>query len=408
MIATHVRIALTSLRATRVRTALTTLGIVIGVTSICLVLALGEGVKQALNRQIASQGNDIITIRPGKVDRSAEGKVTSLNFWNTAAASTLTEYDLGTLQTVPGVKFAAPVMLLTGSIKEGARTAAGTSAIIATSPDFIKTQNLQIKYGQFLDLKLDRQTAVLGNGLAVRLFGTDDALGRQVMLRNKPFTVIGVLKPSEAPIGFGGIDYNDSAIVTMDAGKAFNQGVPQLQQINIRLGGNDNPDTVAAAMQALLLKNHGGEEDFAVLKAADTVQITNNAFGLVTLAMSAVASVSLLVGGIGIMNIMLVSVTERTREIGIRKAVGATNGQIMAQFLIEAAVMSLSGGVIGLGLAYAASLVAGSFMSFKPVITGDIAGLALLVSLAVGIVFGVFPAARAAGKDPIEALRALQ
>ncbi len=408
MIATHLRIALTSLRATKVRTALTTLGIVIGVTSISLVWAVGEGASQALSRQIQSQGNDIITIRPGKIDRSPDGRVTGLNFWNSAAASTLTEYDLGTIQKSPGVLYTAPVMLLTGSIKEGDQTVAEPAAILATTPDFINTQNLQIKYGQFLDAALDRQTTVIGNALAVKLFGTDDALGRQIVLRGKPFTVIGVLKPTDTPISFGGINYNNTAMVTMDAGKAFNQGVPQLQQINVRMAPGADPDKLSSDLRSLLLKNHGGEEDFAVLKASDAAQLTNNAFGLVTVAMSAVASVSLLVGGIGIMNIMLVSVTERTREIGIRKAVGATNGQILAQFLIEAAVMSLGGGIIGLAVAAAAAFVAGSFLSFRPIVTGDIAGMALLVSLGVGILFGVFPAARAARKDPIEALRLLQ
>lgn len=407
MFMTHIRIALASLRSTRVRTALTTLGVVIGVASICLVLALGEGAKQAMSAQIEKRGQDIITIRPGKLDRGSNGDIVNYNLMAALGATTLTERDYNTVLHTKGVVEAAPSMLITGSVRDGDKVAKN-APIVATTPSFDEVQNLKIREGQFLEEDMDRETVVLGADLSVELFGTENSLGRQLSLRNRTFTVVGILKRVEQPTSLGSYDYNRSAFINLDAGRAFNQGIAQIQQINVRADTPKNANAVAQRLDKALLTNHDGEEDFAVIRAHEAVQITDGLFQILIGITSAIASISLIVGGIGIMNIMLVSVTERTREIGIRKAIGATNSQIMWQFLIEAIVMSVVGGIIGLFVAYLLAFVISIFLPFSPALTGGIVATAFIVSLAVGLVFGIFPALRAARKDPIHALRQLQ
>lgn len=407
MLATHIRIALASLRATKGRTALTTLGVVIGVASISMVLALGEGAKQAVNTQIEKRGADIITIRPGKLERDSDGNITNYNLMAALGATTLTERDYNTALNTKGVAEAAPSMLITGSVRTGDTTANGAS-IVATTPSFDEVQRLLTKNGQFIDDDLARETAVIGSDLSVDLFGTDNSLGRQLSLRNRDFTIVGVLKRVEQPTSLGSYDYNNTAFISLDAGKSFNQGIAQIQQINVKAESPEKTEETARRLHDAILANHDGEEDFAVILPGEAIQITDGVFRVLTGVTAAIASISLIVGGIGIMNIMLVSVTERTREIGIRKAIGATNGQILSQFLIEAVVMSLAGGLIGLVLAYLLAYFISAFLPFMPALTGEIIATAFIVSLAVGIIFGLFPALRAARKDPIAALRQLQ
>ena len=410
MMGTHIRIALASLRATKVRTALTTLGIVIGVAAICLVLALGEGAKQAVNEQIGKLGSDIITIRPGKVERNLQGDVVNYNFAAVIGSSTLTEFDAQSVAKIAGEQSTAPIMLITGSIR-GADDGrpAPDSFIVATTPSYDEVHDLKIRDGQFLEENLDRNTAVIGPELAVELFGTDTVLGRKVKLRNQDFTIIGVLKYSDTPSNIGTFyNYNRSILVGLDAGKSFNQGIAYIQQINVRQDDKNKQHELSDRIHQQILNNHGGEEDFAVIRADEAVQISDSVFQILISVTAAIASISLLVGGVGIMNIMLVSVTERTREIGIRKAVGATNFQILMQFLIEAVVMSIWGGFIGLGVAYLIAFIISGFLAFSPALTPEILFIAFTVSLWVGLIFGTFPAIKAARKDPIEALRQYQ
>jgi putative ABC transport system permease protein len=197
-------------------------------------------------------------------------------------------------------------------------------------------------------------------------------------------------------------------ILSFDAGKAFNQGLPQIQQITARVAPGTDAKAASKTIEEQLLNNHGGEEDFTVLQPQDTIGIADSLLRVVTLLTSAIAAISLLVGGIGIMNIMLVSVTERTREIGIRKAVGATNMQIMRQFLIEALLMSIVGGLVGSLLAYGGAFVIATLFDFAPVITPEIIGIAVGIAVTVGVLFGIAPAIKASRKDPIEALRFFQ
>jgi ABC-type antimicrobial peptide transport system permease subunit len=409
MILIDAKIAIKSLRSTKLRTALTMLGIVIGVASVTMVLSLGEGAKQKVREQVSFLGPDLLTVRPGKVTLDNKGNIVDYNFLAALGSSTISERDLATIQQEPGVVHAAPIMAITGGIsaEAGGRSVEGTS-IIATDTELDDVMDFTLRSGEFVNDATNRETVVLGFDLANELLGSDQAIGQRVTLRGQDFTVIGILGPYGVRTTFNNLfDFNRTAFIPFDAGKAFNQGIPQMQQINVRVT-KDNTRQVADSLRQQILKNHNDEEDFSILRPEQTIQVADNLLQIVTVLTTALASISLVVGGIGIMNIMLVSVTERTREIGIRKAVGATNAQILRQFLIEALMMSLVGGFVGVGVAYGAAFAVGSFMEFMPVITWQTLATAVGIATIVGVLFGITPAIKAARKDPIEALRFFQ
>ncbi|HSE61607.1 MAG TPA: ABC transporter permease [Candidatus Saccharimonadales bacterium] len=405
--AVDLKIALTNLSATKVRTSLTILGIVIGVASVTAIVALGEGAKNMVRGQISQLGNDIITVRPGKVVVDTASSVLSSGVLPTFSSSTLTEHDLESITATDGVSHAAPFMFVTGSIANGSRTASGS--IIATTPELADTLGFGARAGEFLSKGIQRETVVLGHQLALDLLGSDVAIGQKITLRGQDFTVIGILRDFTSSIAVSNaVDLNRSAFVSLAAGKSFNQGIAQIQQITVKAKNADVTSTTGKKVKDTILANHGGEEDFTVLRPEEALQLTDQLFRVLTTFISAVAGISVIVGGIGIMNIMLVSVTERTREIGIRKAVGATNHQVLSQFMIESLVMTILGGVFGLALGYACAFVAGTFLGFMPGITVWIVLLAMAIALGVGLLFGAWPAIKAARKDPIEALRYFQ
>ncbi len=293
-----------------------------------------------------------------------------------------------------------------GSVSGSERTT-DNAQIIATNHDMATVLGQDVKVGEFVNEELNRNTVVLGSALANELLGSDQTIGQQVDIRGEKYTLIGVLNQTEIPLAVNGLyDSNHAAYVTLEAGKALNQGVAHIQTINFRIAPGANSQEVISKVSQRLREAHKAD-DTAVIGSSEALAITNKLFSQFTFYVAAVASISLLVGGIGVMNIMLVAVSERTREIGVRKAVGATNGQIMRQFLTESAIMSLTGGLLGLLLSYIFTLVISWNFQFNAAFTWSIVGWSLLVSLVIGIIFGMFPAIRAARKDPIVALRRL-
>lgn len=398
----HVRVAMENLRSTRVRTALTTLGIIIGVLSITLVMALGEGAKRTLVDQITGLDNGIVIAKPGGAEqRNAFSAYTPFSI---SSASTLTERDVRAITELNQTSAAAPIMFINGTIKYKEKVLKGTP-IIATTPDFVPLMKMELASGQFVSDTTNRDTVVLGYNTALDLIGTDQARGQEIILKGRPHTVIGVFKPTREPINAVGVDLDRSAFVSLDDGKSFNQGIAQIGQVIMRATDPGSAAATAAAIDAKILSNHDGERDFVVVEGKDAAETANAFYDVIVFITAAVAAVALVVGGIGIMNIMLVSVIERTREIGIRKALGASNGQILAQFLIESLTMTVVGGIIGLCAAYIIAFFIATFFSFQPALTWGIVGTAMGLAVGVGVLFGLYPAVKASQKDPIEALR---
>ena len=401
-VSAYIREGITSLRSTRVRTGLTTLGIIIGVLSITLVMSLGEGAKRTIANQITSLDKGIIIVKPGGVDQQAA--LSSYNPFSIASTSTLTERDLHSINDLKVTSAAAPLMFINGSVKFNNHTAK-YAPIIATSPEFADLLKLKLASGQFVSNETNRDTVVLGHEAALDVLGNDQVRGQVIQVKGRPHTVIGVLDQTMAPINAIGVNLDRSAFINLDDGKSFNQGIAQISQLIMRASNPTTTSQTAAAIDGLLLKNHDGERDFSVIEGKDVAENTNAFYNIIVLITAAVAIVALVVGGIGIMNIMLVSVTERTREVGIRKALGASARHIFGQFLIEALTMTVVGGIIGLLSAYIIAFFVATFFAFQPALTWEIVGIAMGLAVSVGVIFGLYPALKASRKDPIDALR---
>lgn len=400
----HIRSARQSLHATRMRTALTVLGITIGIASITLILSLSSGITKVVSNQVDALGGNIAIIRPGIPSKDIND-LTNPTPYQGFATSTITQRDAQDIAALDNVSATAPIMVINGTVKAD-KTAPDHTPIVASSPDLISIANISMRDGQFIDSVTNRDTAVIGNQLSVDLFGTDNSIGRTFKIREQSFTVIGVLKRTNDPINFNNINFDNAAIISLESGKALNRDVAQIQQINVRASSVDTLPGVMSSISNLLDKNHDRQKDYTILSGNDIAEPTNQLFLMIGSVTTAIASISLIVGGVGVMNIMLVNVAERTREIGLRKAVGASNGNIIGQFMAEALIMSLLGGVIGYVIGYLlAFIISSSFLTFDPAFTWQIAATALGVSLIVGGLFGLYPAIRAARKDPIESLR---
>ncbi len=405
LIGHHLTNAYESLRSNRMRTALTILGVTIGISSIVVILSLSAGAAQIVNNQVDQLGGTIAVIRPGTPDRESQINTITANISGSEMTSSLTERDVKDIEDIDHVTAVAPIMILGGSVSSDSSRPRNIQ-IIATTPGMTDVATIPMAEGQFIDTVTNDDTAVIGHQLSIDLFGTDTSVGRTFTTHGVQFTVIGILKRQNNPINFNNVDFDHAAIINLQSGKSFNQGIATIQQINIRATSTDKLPEVLRQVNEKLTRNHHGEKDFVILTDGDLARPSTQLFSTVSASLTAVASISLIVGGIGIMNILLVSVTERTREIGIRKALGASNIHIVWQFLIESLVMSLAGGIAGYFAGYIIAFsIARSFLTFDPVFGWSIVGASMGTSLIVGLVFGLYPAILAARKNPIEALR---
>lgn len=401
----HIGVARESLRRNRLRTALTTLGITLGVTCITTILALSYGAAKLIQDQVDALGGNIAVIRPegDKPIRDLRDAIIPLG-GDSFTVSSLTERDFKTIAELDGVAEAAPLMSVAGSVSSTDGKITG-APIVATTPALESISDLKIQDGQFIDQVTNQNTAVIGHQLSVDLFGTDQSIGHTFKVRGQQFTVIGVLKSVNDSINYNNLNINNAVIISLDSGKSFNQGIAQIRQINVKAKDPARLASLTAQIEKVIVDNHSGEHDFNILTGDYISRPTSLLFNIVGSVAAIVSIVSLIVGGIGIMNIMLANVAERTREIGIRKAVGASNYHITFQFLIEALVMSVSGGILGFFLGYAIALLLGTFLPFNPGFTWYVPVASIGTSVIVGVLFGIYPALRAARKNPIEALR---
>ncbi len=399
----NVKSAITALRQSKWRSLLTMMGIIIGVSSVVTVVSLGEGLKQQIVGQINSLGSNVITVRSGKlVSGSTENSLNLLGFFS---ASTLTNKDVSAVSKLPSVQSVVPIDFVTNSAKTGGHEM-DNLYVIGTSPDLPILLNQKVNYGDFFD---DSQTgqnfAVIGSNVATRLFGELNPVGHSLVISGVNFTVEGVLAPSPGGLlSIAETDFNSAVFIPTTVANGLANGHTDLLQILAQSRGSDLNGTVSDIQNALN-QTHNGADDFTVLKQDQLLGLTSGVLNIFTAFISGIAAISLLVGGIGIMDIMLVSISERTREIGIRKAIGATNRQILNQFLVEGLALTLAGGFIGIILSLLINLGLRADTNLQPEITVWVMVLAVGVSVIVGIFFSVIPAFKAARKNPIDALR---
>ena len=398
----HFENAFEALHANRLRTFLTILGAVIGTASITTVLSIASGATGFFEKQIADTHDSIALIRP---NTELDTSMLMANARTLPPASTLTEEDVRDIERIPNVMTAPMSVLHTGLIAKDGAVDRQHATLVGSTVGLLSVAKLELLDGQFFEDNVSTSGVVMGKQLAIDIFGTEHALGNVVKIRGETFTVMGVLKESDQPINYMGVDFDHAAIITTTAMKRFTQKVLQIQQIVLRAEDPALLETATESAKEILTKNHAGEQDFAVLTGTQLVASDNELFTGLTQIVAVIASISLLVGGIGIMNIMLVNVAERNREVGIRKAIGAANGQIINQFLIESTIIGLTGGVIGYGLGVGIAFLIGVYLPFLPMIEWQVAVLSIGVATGTGILFGLYPAIRAAKKDPITALR---
>ena len=405
--------ALFSFGANRLRAGLTLLGIVIGVASVISMVAVGRGAQAAVTEQIQNLGTNLLFIRPG-------GSAIGLFFRGFGSGEFLTLDDAVALDDA---RYAPDVGLIAPEISFGGQMVAGqnnTSAPgLGVTSEYIAVRNFEIESGRNIspaDVINRTEVVVLGSRIAETLFGARDPVGAPMRIDGREFTVVGVLK-SKGDTGFGFEDDRVLAPITTAhyrlTRSQSSAGDITVTNINAQAVSDEAMDAAASQIETLLRLRHEigptDESDFTVTNQAETIETLEGTQQTFVILLGSIAGISLLVGGIGIMNIMLVSVTERTREIGIRRAVGAKRRDILFQFISEATLLSLGGGLIGIiaGMGIAAAVDGRSIGEdqLNTVLSADVAVLAIGVSAAIGLFFGIFPAVRASRLDPIEALR---
>ncbi|HWR08280.1 ABC transporter permease [Sporomusa sp.] len=398
-----VLIAFEGLKTNKLRSALTMLGIIIGVGAVIAMVSVGLGVQQKVQNSIAGLGSNLLIVMPGA--NSPSGGV------RLAAGSniTLTKQDAQAIaREISGVNYVAPSVSQQFQIIYGNQN--WKSTVQGTTQDFLQIRNFEVDSGSFFsnsDENSRARVAVLGQTVATNLFGGASPLGQTIRIGKAPFRVIGVLK-SKGQSSMGQ-DQDDTVLVPLATAQDRLIGQAYLNNISVQVENDKVMDKVQAEITTLLRTRHhlaaNVENDFSVRNLTALMTTMQETTGTITLFLGAVAAISLVVGGIGIMNIMLVSVTERTREIGIRKALGATYRNILMQFIIEAIAIGVTGGLIGITLGVASARVISLVAGWNTVVSGAAILASFGVSVFIGLFFGIYPARKAALLDPIEALR---
>jgi putative ABC transport system permease protein len=399
--------ALRSLRANKMRSALTALGIIIGVAAVITMLAVGEGAKRKVAEQLKSLGSNTMVVIPGTVTSSGVRL-------SSGSRNTLTENDiLAIASEVPGVLAAAPALRGTGQLVYGNLN--WSTVIYGVTPEYLTARDWPVARGRPLDesdVRASAKVALVGQTVAQMLFGGTDPTGQTIRVKYVPFTIVGLLEAKGQ--SYMGQDQDDVVLIPINTarGRILGQSQGRLRTIgNANIKMTDSVDMKAAETQVreLLRQRHrlqpGQDDDFNIRNLSEVVKAEQAASDVLSGLLAAVASVSLLVGGIGIMNIMLVSVTERTREIGIRMAVGARRNDILVQFLAEAVILSLLGALIGIALGIGGALGLGHFAGWQVVLQPAATLLAVIFAAGIGTFFGWYPARKAARLSPIDALR---
>ena len=393
-----------SMGANRLRTALTMLGMVIGVGAVVIMLAIGQGAQYAVQQSIATMGSNLFVVLAGSFTSSGVRS-------GSAGAPTLNVADAEAIAELDGVQTVAPVHQGTRQLVHGPNNWSAT--VVGTTPAYLDARSWNLVAGHAFsesDVRSSTRVAILGQTVVKNLFGDEDPVGQTFRIQGSPFTVIGVLASKGQNLN--GQDQDDTLQIPLSTAQRKVFGTPFLgsvRMIMVQAASAEAMPQVEEAMVGLLRQRHrlreGMENDFYIRNLAAVADSAAETTRTMSLLLGAIASVSLLVGGIGIMNIMLVSVTERTREIGIRMAIGARERDILTQFLLEAIIISVAGCLIGLILGVGIALLVNAISDMVIVISGGSVLVAFAVAAGVGVFFGFYPARKAARLDPIEALR---
>jgi len=395
-------IALRALRRNLMRSALTMLGIIIGVAAVIAMVAIGTGAKEQVASSIAQIGQNTVLVMSGAGSRGGVR-----GGWGSSPTLTRQDYE-AIRKEIPGVIRATP------DVRKNAQVMAGNQNVNTTvngaGEDYADIRAWEfLEGGNFTaaDVKGTAKVAILGQTVATNLFGDASPVGQVVRIQNAPYVVVGLLKPKG--MSMMGSDQDDVVLVPWSSALVRLTGTDSFRAITVQAESAEQVETVMEEISALLRQRHrirdGAEDDFNVRSQQEIMEMATSTAQTMTLLLGAIAGVSLLVGGIGIMNIMLVSVTERTREIGVRMAVGARGSDILLQFLVEAVVLSVGGGLIGIGLGEGIAQIVSAKLGWNTRVSGESVALAFVFSAVIGIFFGFYPARKAAGLDPIEALR---
>jgi putative ABC transport system permease protein len=405
MISEHFKLAINSIRGAKFRSTLTMLGIIVGVSSVVTIVSIGEGVKKQVSNQINQLGSSIIVVRPGKRSSVRAFDFSNLQQLGGFTTGSLSDADYKAVSQLESLKSVAPLALVPGlPVYEKSELAGGL--IIATTPDFPEILNHQVEFGSFFSKEeLNKNYAVVGRHVAEDLFKENVPIGKSLSIRGVNFVVTGIFKQTPGNPLSQSLDLNNSVVIPYGSGRSISGAPAQIYQILAEASNQKNIDKDVDQIKSILVEKHLSQEDFTVQKQEETISSTNEIFNQITTLIAGVAFISLLVGSVGIMNIMFATVSERTREIGVRKAVGATNRQILSQFLIESIVLSLVGGVIGIIISLMANVVIRVTTALQPALNLPVMSIAIAVSIASGILSGLLPAAKAARKEPVEALR---
>lgn len=403
---THLRLARASVRQNRTRSFLTCLGIAIGIASIILILSLTGSISSLIKGETKSIGADLVVIRPTRSKDTVTNLVEELTMANSFEKSSLSLVDVSSVSAVEGVTATAPIAVSSNTLMNE-ENLVPSATIVGTTADFYAIEPLALKYGVFLNEKNSDTAVVIGHNLALNLYKTSNPVGRTLSFYGQRFIIVGVLDEIEESVNFDNVNFNNTLFMDIETMERLMDSV-QIQQINVRILNTSLLEPVANNISTALKDNRFGDTNFSVAYGDAISHPASNLLNIISGMLALVAGISLIVGGIGVMNIMLVSVSERTHEIGIRKAVGASAHNIMMQFMFESMILSVLGSILGIFLGYFLAFLVSTATPFAPYISWEIIAVVVVTTIAVGVIFGTYPALKAACKKPIDSLRHYQ